>query len=71
MNEPDIIINGHQLNSAQAMAVRVAITSFFQEMWGPTPLGEDEIGIKLQRGGYRDRLAEVLKIVMPKPMPEH
>lgn len=44
MNEPTITINGHTLTSAQAMAVRIAISSFHTEMGDPDALGDDKHG---------------------------
>lgn len=39
MKEPTIIINGAELTDAQAMTVRVAVTSFAIEMNEPNALG--------------------------------
>lgn len=33
--EPKIVVNGHELNEAQAMAVRVALTDFHANMLNP------------------------------------
>ena len=63
MTEPEITINETALNSAQAMAVRVAITSYHIEMQDDDALGDDAHG-RLMTKGYRDRLSEVLRIIM-------
>ena len=62
MTEPHIILNGMELTDAQSMAVRVAVTSFHQEMGDKDPLGDDEIGRQMA-SAYRDRLTEVLKLM--------
>lgn len=59
--EPTITINGHPINSAQAMAVRVAVSSFHTEMGAPDALGDDEHG-RLMAAAYRARLTEVLRL---------
>lgn len=61
MTEPVITINGRLLTEAQAMAVRVAITTFHAEMSVPGVLGQDEHGQRISEA-YRDRLTEVLMI---------
>ena len=66
MTEPHTIINGMELTDAQAMAVRVAVTSFYQEMGEKNALGDDEVGRKLA-SGYRDRLMEGLKLMAETP----
>ena len=66
MNEPQIYLNGFELTDAQSMAVRVAITSFHQEMGESDALGDDEAGRKLA-AGYRERLGEVLKLMLEPP----
>jgi hypothetical protein len=58
MNEPHIVINGIKLTDQQAMAVRVAVSSFRGEMTGPNPLGNDAHGIFMAKM-YNDRLREV------------
>ena len=65
-DEPHTIINGMELTSGQSMAVRVAVTSFYQEMGDKDALGDDEVGRKLA-SGYRDRLMEVLKLMLDPP----
>lgn len=62
MTEPAIVINSHRLTEAQAMAVRVAVSSFWKEMDAPDALGDDRAGRDLA-WAYRDRLAEVIKIM--------
>ena len=69
MSEPVITINGRLLTSGQAMAVRVAISSFHQECRDPGHLGDDADARRLTEA-YRDRLTEVLQaITTPKPTP--
>lgn len=58
-DEPTITINGHILTSAQVMAVRAAISSFYTEMGEPDALGDDEHG-RAMAAAYRARLMEVL-----------
>ncbi len=63
MAEAYIQIGDHVLTSAQAMAVRVAITNFHMEV-----SEDDEIraGLGPIADGYRDRLSEVLTIILAK-----
>lgn len=61
MNEPQMSINGVALSEGQAMAVRVACSSFFAEMSG-SDLWHDDLGRQIQ-GGYRARLREVLALI--------
>ncbi len=63
MAEPYIQIGDHVLTHAQAMAVRVAITNFHMEV-----SEDDEIraGLGPIADGYRDRLSEVLTIILAK-----
>lgn len=63
-NEPEIIINGSNLTPAQAMAVRVAITSYHSEMADPNALFDDDHGHRMTKA-YRQRLGEVLKLIIP------
>jgi hypothetical protein len=63
-NEPEIIINGMRLSSAQAMAVRVAVTSYHGEMSDPVALGDDDHGRAMTKA-YRERLSEVLRQMIP------
>lgn len=63
MSEPTIIINGQELSSGQAMAVRVAITNFYGEMDDMHALGKDEHGVAMATA-YHARLEEVLKIIL-------
>jgi hypothetical protein len=62
-DEPDIIINGVRLNTAQAMTVRVALTSFGLEMNEPDALGDDEHGRAMSKL-YRERAAEVVRLML-------
>lgn len=63
MTEPVITINGRILIEPQATAVRVAITAYHAELQDPDHLGADHDGRRLTHA-YRDRLAEVLSIVL-------
>lgn len=62
-NEPEIMVNGVKLSSAQSMAVRVAATSFADNMGVEDALGSDDVGRALAKG-YRDRLSEVIAIML-------
>jgi hypothetical protein len=62
MTEPDISINGHQLSSSQAMAVRVAINDLFQWTNDPAIFGSDECG-RAMNEAYRNRLDEVMRMM--------
>ena len=59
-DEPEITINGVRLTNAQAMAVRVAVSSFDADC------GDDEHGIAMTKA-YTDRLNEVFRIMLGKP----
>lgn len=61
--EPTITINQQMLTKGQAMAVRVAITNMHAEMADQTALGDDEHGRAMVKA-YRERLDEVLKIIL-------
>lgn len=63
-NEPHITINGVSLDQGQSMAVRVAVTSFFDQMGEPDALGDDEGGRALA-AAYRKRIEEVLRLILP------
>lgn len=60
--EPIIQINGHVLTDAQAMAVRVAVTIFHMEV---SEDAESREGLGPIADLYRNRLSEVLKIMVP------
>jgi len=62
LTEPVITINGRPLIESQAMAVRVAIMAYHQEMADPLALGDDEHGKRMTEA-YRDRLGEVLSVM--------
>jgi hypothetical protein len=62
-DEPHITINGRELTTGQASAVRVAITSFYDEMSEPDALGDDEHG-RFMVEQYRNRLSEVLAVIV-------
>lgn len=62
LSEANITINGVPLSTGQAMAVRVAVGSFYAEMKDPTVLGDDEHG-RAMTIGYRERLLEVLRLL--------
>ena len=66
MNEPQIYLNGFEVTDAQSMAVRVAITSFHQEMGDADALGDDSHGRQMVKA-YRERLGEVLKLMLDPP----
>jgi hypothetical protein len=61
VEEATIIINGQLLDSGQAMAMRVALESFFMDICQGS-LGDDEHGIELSRL-YKDRIREVRKMI--------
>ncbi len=62
MREPAIRMNGVLLTPAQAMAVRVAVTSYAMEMREPGALGDDEHGQAMAQA-YADRLGEVSELI--------
>ncbi len=67
-NEPSIIINDEKLSVAEAMTLRVAITSFLAEMQEPDALGDDETGRGIQ-AGYRaacQSIIEKMKLRSPR-----
>jgi hypothetical protein len=59
MDEPEITINGVPLTNAQAMAVRVAVSSFDPDC------GDDEHGL-MMTNLYASRINEVLRIMLEK-----
>jgi hypothetical protein len=65
MTEPIITINGIILNTSQAMAVRVAITNFGEDLASdPDAFGTDDMGLALVKA-YSERVAEVIRIMLP------
>ena len=62
-NEPKISINGKPLTNAQAMAVRVAISSFESDL-NSNGLGSDEHG-EAMTAGYLDRIEELHTLMIP------
>jgi hypothetical protein len=62
-DEPIITINGHTLTSAQAMAVRVAVTNFHAETADVHALGNDQHGMKMCTA-YHLRLCEIIFILV-------
>jgi hypothetical protein len=64
MDEPRITVNGQELTSAQAMAVRAALTDFYFIMGEPNALGFDEHGVAIT-AAYRARVREVLGMMLP------
>ncbi len=60
-DEPKITINGVELTEAQAMTVRVALTSFDFSLTDGS-LGDDQHG-KEMIGLYRERLRELYKVM--------
>lgn len=63
MDEPLIIVNETPLTRSQAMAVRVALTSYHDEMGNPDFLGSDELGRQMTTA-YRERLSEVFRLML-------
>ncbi len=63
MNEPSIVVNGIGLSTGQAMAIRVAVSDFREQMTDPIALGPDAQGRALANA-YRERLTEVLQIML-------
>jgi hypothetical protein len=63
MEEASITINDRQLSTAQAMAVRVAVSDFYAEMQDPDALGDDEHGRAMTKA-YRERIAEVIEFMV-------
>ena len=57
MQEPEIIINGKPLTNAQAMTVRVAVSSFEPDC------GDDGHGAAMAKA-YAERANEVFRIMM-------
>jgi hypothetical protein len=53
MNEPVVVINGQPCTQGEAMALRVAIESFAQDL-RDNGLGEDETGKALTLGYLRN-----------------
>lgn len=62
--EPEIIINGVQLSTAQAMTLRVALGSFSQDLYN-SGLCEDDHGITMKLL-YQTRIREINKIMAEK-----
>jgi len=65
VQEPDIVINDQQLSAAQAMAVRVAVSSFPANLVMNGGLGDDEHGkamVKL----YTMRCNEIMEFISPE-----
>lgn len=63
--EPKIQIGGHVLTEAQAMAVRVAVTTFHIE----TGTEENRADLGPIADAYHARLGEVLTIIINAPTP--
>ena len=61
-DEPTIIINGQQLNTAQAMTIRVALNVFAIDL--QDGLGNDDHGKKMT-AAYQSRLTEIFRIIGP------
>lgn len=57
MAEATIVINGHQLNDAQSMTIRVALNNFAMEL-NSNGLGDDEHGRRMTRL-YKERIKEI------------
>jgi hypothetical protein len=60
MDEPNIIIEGERLTTGQAMAVRVAVSVFYDQVLSPE--GRQELGPIAN--AYRDRLREVFALMV-------
>jgi hypothetical protein len=67
MNEPIITINGTELNVAQAMTVRVALTSFQFDL-AEKGLGNDEHG-RLMTQSYQKHATDVQDLIHGRPKP--
>lgn len=63
LKEPEIIINGHPLTAAEAMAVRVSLTSALMGYSDPDALGTDEHGRTMVKH-YRKALFNVQSFMM-------
>lgn len=61
--EPVITINGHLLNDAQAMTLRVAVQGFLFDLVDDNALGDDEHG-KAMVSLYRQRLDEINNMIL-------
>lgn len=68
MNEPEITINGIQLNSAEAITIRVAVSSFLSNLKDENALGDDEHG-KRMRKEYLKNLG-IICLLMEKNLDE-
>lgn len=66
MSESKIIINGHELNQAQVMTIRIALSAFSVELHDEC-LGKDKMG-KLISSGYQLRIREIDNMVRPREM---
>jgi hypothetical protein len=54
IKEPEVIINGVKLNFAEAMTLRVAISSYASEMSQKHALGKDKVGEDIRKGYLRN-----------------
>ena len=64
--EKGVIINNKRLTIGQVMALRIAISRFWEDMKEPGALGDDEFGAKMA-DAYRARAEEVLKLLLEEP----
>lgn len=55
--EPTVIVNGHKLNEAQSMTLRVALEQYAMTL-GMEGLGDDEHG-RAMVAAYLDRIGEI------------
>lgn len=62
-SEPYIQIGDHVLTETQAMAVRVAVSSFHMEVCDDQAIRD---GLGPIADDYRDRLGEVIKIMLSR-----
>jgi hypothetical protein len=61
--EANVVVNGQKLSFGQAMALRVAASSFLTEMNQPGALGSDDAGRAIAKG-YGERLSEVVRLML-------
>lgn len=66
IDEAEVTINGRRLTDAQVMALRTACTIYHDEMASnPDALGTNDQGRRMA-ALYRDRLGEVLRIIIDR-----
>jgi hypothetical protein len=62
-DEPRITINGVELSRAQAMTLRVTLTSSLANLSDEDALGDDEVGRSLA-SAYRSRMREIIQLML-------